>query len=196
MAQFAAAGSVLSMALANYAVDRMIASPPSRALALKFAKIEKLLCLPRAPVAARTSQSIGGKLLRIAPPGGGAKPPPFVENRSGSLGCALCPTPARRPLISGVSFISAYADGNYDGVEPHTLTITGTEIARFGTHPCGTTMPILTIRHVTAYHYKQPVAFGEHRIMLRPRDDKDQKVLETELEIAPEPSQLSWTRDV
>jgi hypothetical protein len=28
-------------------------------------------------------------------------------------------------------------------------------------------MPILTIRHVTAYHYQQPVA--EHRIMLRPR---------------------------
>ena len=57
-------------------------------------------------------------------------------------------------------------------------------------------MPILTIRHVTAYHYKQPVAFGEHRIMLRPRDDEDQKILQSELEIAPEPSQLSWTRDV
>ena len=57
-------------------------------------------------------------------------------------------------------------------------------------------MPILTIRHVTAYHYKQPVAFGEHRIMLRPRDDEDQKILQSELEIAPVPSQLSWTRDV
>jgi hypothetical protein len=45
MAQFAAAGSVLSMALANYALDRMIASPSSRVLARKFAKIEKLLCL-------------------------------------------------------------------------------------------------------------------------------------------------------
>ena len=56
-------------------------------------------------------------------------------------------------------------------------------------------MPILTIRHVTTYHYKQPVAFGEHRMMLRPRDDGDQKVLESELVITPEPSQLSWTRD-
>jgi transglutaminase-like putative cysteine protease len=54
-------------------------------------------------------------------------------------------------------------------------------------------MPILSIRHVTAYHYKQPVAFGEHRIMLRPRDDEDQKLLESKLEITPEPSQLSWT---
>jgi len=57
-------------------------------------------------------------------------------------------------------------------------------------------MPILTIRHLTTYHYKRPVAFGEHRMMLRPRDDDDQTVLESGLEITPEPSQLSWTRDV
>lgn len=57
-------------------------------------------------------------------------------------------------------------------------------------------MPILTITHVTTYHYARPVAFGEHRMMLRPRDDDDQKVLESELEIAPEPSQLTWTQDI
>src|SRR4029077_6083292 len=57
-------------------------------------------------------------------------------------------------------------------------------------------MPILTIRHLTTYHYKQPVAFGEHRMMLRPRDDNDQTVLESELEITPAPSQLSWTQDI
>jgi len=57
-------------------------------------------------------------------------------------------------------------------------------------------MAILTVRHVTTYHYKQPVAFGEHRMMLRPRDDDDQKVLESELRITPEPSQLSWTQDI
>jgi transglutaminase-like putative cysteine protease len=56
-------------------------------------------------------------------------------------------------------------------------------------------MPILSIRHVTAYHYKRPVAFGEHRMMLRPRDDDDQRVIETELEITPSPKQLAWTRD-
>jgi len=56
-------------------------------------------------------------------------------------------------------------------------------------------MPILTVRHVTTYHYKQPVAFGEHRMMLRPRDDEDQIVLESELEISPAPSQIFWTRD-
>ena len=56
-------------------------------------------------------------------------------------------------------------------------------------------MPILDIRHVTTYHYNQPVAFGEHRMMLRPRDDDDQKVIATELEITPRPTQLAWTRD-
>jgi Bacterial transglutaminase-like N-terminal region len=29
-------------------------------------------------------------------------------------------------------------------------------------------MPTLTIRHVTTYRYRRPVAFGEHRMMLRP----------------------------
>ena len=56
-------------------------------------------------------------------------------------------------------------------------------------------MPILSVRHVTTYHYNRPVAFGEHRMMLRPRDDEDQKVIATELEITPGPKQLSWARD-
>jgi hypothetical protein len=59
----------------------------------------------------------------------------------------------------------------------------------------GAAMPILTIRHVTTYHYRQPVAFGEHRMMLRPRDDGDQTVLESALDITPAPSHLAWTRD-
>jgi transglutaminase-like putative cysteine protease len=57
-------------------------------------------------------------------------------------------------------------------------------------------MPILTVRHVTTYHYKQPVAFGDHRMMLRPRDDDDQKALESQLEITPGPSHLAWTQDI
>jgi transglutaminase-like putative cysteine protease len=51
------------------------------------------------------------------------------------------------------------------------------------------------IRHITTYRYKRPVAFGEHRMMLRPRDDNDQKVLESGIDITPKPTQLSWTRD-
>jgi transglutaminase-like putative cysteine protease len=53
----------------------------------------------------------------------------------------------------------------------------------------------LTIRHVTTYRYRQPVAFGEHRMMLRPRDSHDQKVVEAHLGISPQPSSLHFTRD-
>jgi transglutaminase-like putative cysteine protease len=56
-------------------------------------------------------------------------------------------------------------------------------------------MPILTIKHVTTYHYRRPVAFGEHRMMLRPRDDGDQKVLRSGIAITPEPTGIDWTRD-
>jgi transglutaminase-like putative cysteine protease len=57
-------------------------------------------------------------------------------------------------------------------------------------------MPVLTVRHVTTYRYKQPVAFGEHRMMLRPRDSYDQKLLETHLVITPEPLDIRWVHDV
>jgi transglutaminase-like putative cysteine protease len=56
-------------------------------------------------------------------------------------------------------------------------------------------MPVLTVRHVTTYRYKQPVAFGEHRMMLRPRDSYDQKLLDTNLEITPEPMDIRWVHD-
>jgi len=56
-------------------------------------------------------------------------------------------------------------------------------------------MPALTIRHVTTYRYRRPVAFGEHRMMLRPRDSHDQKVIGATLGITPEPCSLRFDRD-
>ncbi|MGO8841859.1 MAG: transglutaminase family protein [Methyloceanibacter sp.] len=56
-------------------------------------------------------------------------------------------------------------------------------------------MSIITIRHVTTYKYRHPVAFGKHRMMLRPRDDEDQKVLKADIEITPAPADLTWTLD-
>ena len=56
-------------------------------------------------------------------------------------------------------------------------------------------MKLLTVRHVTTYRYKQPVSFGEHRMMLRPRDSYDQRLIEARLTIDPEPSELHWTHD-
>jgi len=57
-------------------------------------------------------------------------------------------------------------------------------------------MPLLTIHHKTCYRYAHPVAFGEHRIMLRPRDSHDLRVLSNQLEIVPEPMSLRWIHDV
>jgi transglutaminase-like putative cysteine protease len=57
-------------------------------------------------------------------------------------------------------------------------------------------MPVLKVRHVTTYRYKQPVALGEHRMMLRPRDSHDQRLLDTKLAITPEPSDIRWVHDV
>ena len=54
---------------------------------------------------------------------------------------------------------------------------------------------IYDIRHVTTYHYRRPVGFGEHRLMLRPRDDNDQKVLKSGIAITPEPNRIDWTLD-
>jgi transglutaminase-like putative cysteine protease len=58
------------------------------------------------------------------------------------------------------------------------------------------TMPLLTIHHKTEYHYAHPVAFGEHRIMLRPRDSHDLRLLSGGLKIAPQPMSLRWIHDV
>ena len=57
-------------------------------------------------------------------------------------------------------------------------------------------MTILAVRHVTTYRYRQPVAFGEHRMMFRPRDSYDQRLLESTLSITPEPVGVRWLHDV
>jgi transglutaminase-like putative cysteine protease len=57
-------------------------------------------------------------------------------------------------------------------------------------------MPILSIRHVTTYRYRNPVALGEHRMMFRPRESYDQRLLACDLAISPEPSRLRFMQDV
>jgi transglutaminase-like putative cysteine protease len=57
-------------------------------------------------------------------------------------------------------------------------------------------MLVITVRHATTYRYRQPVAFGEHRMMLRPRDSHDQKLLDAKLVITPEPADIRWVLDV
>ncbi len=42
------------------------------------------------------------------------------------------------------------------------------------------------IVHTTVYNYSVPVTFGEHRVMFRPRDSHDQRVLATDLQVSPD----------
>jgi transglutaminase-like putative cysteine protease len=57
-------------------------------------------------------------------------------------------------------------------------------------------MTILTVKHVTTYAYGAPVRLGEHRMMLRPRDSNDQRLLDATLDIEPRPQNLRWIHDV
>lgn len=52
----------------------------------------------------------------------------------------------------------------------------------------------LRIRHATTYRYAGPVEFGPHRLMLRPRDSFDLRVVDTALTISPA-SRLRWMHD-
>lgn len=54
----------------------------------------------------------------------------------------------------------------------------------------------LTVRHQSAYRYSEPVRFGEHRMMFRPRASHDLRLLSTQLLISPTPDRLHWLHDV
>lgn len=54
---------------------------------------------------------------------------------------------------------------------------------------------VLDVRHRTTYCYARPVSFGEHRMMLRPRDSHDLRVLSTSLVIEPAAT-TRWVHDV
>jgi transglutaminase-like putative cysteine protease len=56
-------------------------------------------------------------------------------------------------------------------------------------------MSVLSVVHKTVYRYRQPVSFGEHRLMLRPRDSHDMKILETSLATTPG-AQVRWVHDI
>lgn len=56
-------------------------------------------------------------------------------------------------------------------------------------------MPIVSIRHRTSYRYRNPVAFGEHRVMYRPLESLDQRVIQASLVIGPEPALLRHVQE-
>jgi len=56
-------------------------------------------------------------------------------------------------------------------------------------------MKLLTVRHATTYRYARPVTFGAHRLMLRPRDSHDLRLVGAELTLSP-PGTVRWLHDV
>ena len=56
-------------------------------------------------------------------------------------------------------------------------------------------MRLLTVRHTTTYRYARPVTFGQHRLMLRPRDSHDLRLMSAELTLSP-PGDVRWLHDV
>ncbi len=56
-------------------------------------------------------------------------------------------------------------------------------------------MPVLTVTHTTTYRYANPVSFGEHRMMMRPRDSHDLRLLDTSLAVSPK-AKIRWIHDV
>jgi transglutaminase-like putative cysteine protease len=56
-------------------------------------------------------------------------------------------------------------------------------------------MKYLTVRHATRYRYAEPAAFGPHRLMVRPRDSHDLRLVDAELTLSP-PGDVRWMHDV
>ena len=69
------------------------------------------------------------------------------------------------------------------------LTLSGSEFLLGG--PLST----ITIHHRTAYRYRNPVSLGPHRLMLRPRESRDLRLITSEVTLTPDAA-LTWAQDV
>jgi len=53
----------------------------------------------------------------------------------------------------------------------------------------------LNIHHRTVYRYGRPVSFGPHRLMLRPRESRDLRLISTHVTVTPA-AVVTWAQDV
>jgi transglutaminase-like putative cysteine protease len=53
----------------------------------------------------------------------------------------------------------------------------------------------LRIHHRTTYRYRQPVVFGPHRLMVRPRESRELRLTGFEVRVTPE-ARVTWALDV
>lgn len=57
-------------------------------------------------------------------------------------------------------------------------------------------MSVFNVRHVTIYRYARPVRLGPHRLMFRPRDSHDLRLLRATLTISPPAASMRWIHDI
>jgi len=53
----------------------------------------------------------------------------------------------------------------------------------------------LRIQHKTTYRYRQPVSLGPHRLMLRPRESRDLRLMSSDVAVTPAAA-MTWAQDV
>ena len=53
----------------------------------------------------------------------------------------------------------------------------------------------LKIHHKTTYRYRQPVSLGPHRLMLRPRESRDLRLISSDVAVTPD-AVVTWAHDV
>ena len=58
-------------------------------------------------------------------------------------------------------------------------------------------LPLITLRihHRTSYRYHRPVALGPHRLMLRPRESRDLRLISSDVAVTPA-AVVTWAQDV
>src|SRR5580698_3499397 len=56
-------------------------------------------------------------------------------------------------------------------------------------------LPLLKIDHRTSFRYRQKIALGPHRLMLRPRESHNLRLISAAMTITPTAT-LSWAEDV
>ena len=56
-------------------------------------------------------------------------------------------------------------------------------------------MITLKIHHKTTYRYRQPVSLGPHRLMLRPRESRDLRLISSDVALTPAAA-VTWAHDV
>ena len=56
-------------------------------------------------------------------------------------------------------------------------------------------MITLKIHHRTTYRYRQPVSLGPHRLMLRPRESRDLRLISSDVVVTPA-AVVTWAHDV